>query len=178
MFQNLPKHEQKTDLQLSTYDGVLKNRVASFLPGCSSSSSSHLDSQYKVGASRLKGSLGARACVASMLPPGSAGRHDDGGEVSVSSSGSSFHTGSKHSAFVELCCGPKSLLGSEAARRNLKTLRVTKESHDLTTPGGRKPVRSDVLSLAKVENVHLWASLPCRPWSQLAELNRRKLAWT
>ena len=64
---------------------------------------------------------------------------------------------------------------SEGAKRNLKVLRVTKESHNLTTVPGRESVRSDVLGLAKEGKVHLWASLPCRPWSQLAELNRRKL---
>ncbi len=36
-------------------------------------------------------------------------------------------------------------------------------------------VAHDIDAISKNHKVHLWASLPCRPWSQWNELNGRKL---
>ena len=146
------------------------------LKGCASSSSSSssrssMDSQYPVGV-RLETGHQAMAMVASCASPVGG---QSGAVPEVSSSSSSFNPAPKHTAFVELCCGPKSLIGKEALKKGLKLLRVTRESHDLSQADGRSAVCQDVSELSKDNRIHLWASLPCRPWSQLNELNGRKL---
>ena len=170
MSKNLHEGKMPTYKQLSHVNNEDRQAVADYLPGCSSSR----DSQYKVG-SRLEGGLVSRGCAAASAPLPAAS-HDGAGIGSpISPSVSSFRPTSKHSALVELCCGPKSLIGGEAALRGLSVLRVTRDTHDLTSQAGRSAVAKDLRQILGKHKVHLWASLPCRPWSQLAELNKRKL---
>ena len=127
--------------------------------------------QYREG-SRLKaGRCGPELVAASVTIPGI----DQQGAFPETPSSSSFRPAGKHSAIVEFCCGPGSIIGKEALRQSLKVLRVTTQSYDLTTESGRAAVSEDVRKLVSNHKTHLWASLPCRPWPQLAELNGRKL---
>ena len=70
------------------------------------------------------------------------------------------------SVFIECCCGPESLLGRRAAEHGVTPVRFTKDSHDLTTVTGFNKARREILGHIKNnQDIHLWASLPCKPWS-------------
>ena len=141
-------------------------QVAQYLTHCSSSSSrSCKDSQYQVE-DRLETGRVPRGLVASCNLPG----ENRSGATPDSSSSPSLPSSlpaPEHTALVELCFGPGSLIGKEAAKKGLELLRVTKDKYDLTTVEGRTAVLRDVASLNEGHRVHLWSSLPCRPWSQL-----------
>ena len=168
MIKHLPKPEMKCDKDLNGRDQTQSAEVAEFFKGCVSSSS--LDSQYKVW-SRPE-SEGVSQEVVAGIGRGS-------GHTSVGALEGPSHSSSnpepRHTALIELCCGPKSFIGEQARRKELGVLRVTRDSHDLSTQEGRRAVQGDVCEIVQSNKVHLWASLPCKPWSQLAELNRRKL---
>ena len=142
--------------------------VADYLKGCSSNSSK--DSQYPVEARLETGPISSELAASGKI----LGVGQNGASPATPSS-SSHRPNAKHTALAELCCGPKSLIGKEATRKGLEVLRVTKESHDLTTDAGRAAVHRDIEAMTNKHKVHLWASLPCRPWSQLAKMNGRKL---
>ena len=163
----------KTDLELSKTNMSASQQVAQYLtPRSRSSNRSCMDSQYQVE-DRFETGRVPRGLVASGNLPG----ENRSGATPDSSSSPSFPSSlpaPKHTALVELCCGPGSLIGQEAVKKGLELLRVTKEKYDLSTVEGRTSVLQDVASLSNDHRVHLWASLPCRPWSQLNELNGRK----
>ena len=69
-----------------------------------------------------------------------------------------------HTALVEFCCGPRSLISQEGSSQGLVVLRIIKDSHDLTREASRAKARADIGELAAKHRVHLWASLPCKPW--------------
>ena len=80
------------------------------------------------------------------------------------------------SALVEFCCGFQSLLGRQAQDKGLEVLRLTKETHDLTTTTGLKQAKREILGLIKRgQHIHLWASLPCKPWSKRNVFNAHRL---
>ena len=153
-------------------------QVAQYLTHCSSSSSSSSsssrrsckDSQYQVEDRLETGRVPSGLVASGKLP----GENRSGATPDSSSSFPSSFPAPKHTALVELCCGPGSLIGQEAAKRGLELLRITKDKHDLSTVEGRTAALRDMASLNKGDRVHLWASMPCRPWSQLNELNGRK----
>jgi hypothetical protein len=169
MFENLPKTGIiKTDKQLSQIDEMHVATVADYLKGCCN----FKDSQSKLTADRIKTGLrvsGTRGAV------GASPRHAGPQGATATASQSSALPSKKHTAFVELCCGPGSFLGNQAISNNLETLRITKQSRGLQTPVGREAASRDVVGILGTHKVHLWASLPCRPWSQWNELNSRKL---
>ena len=90
--------------QLSHIDSHHRDKVAEFLQGCSSSSSSSssLRDSWSVGF-RLEGNLGARRCAANAARPSDQGCQGAGIESPKTPSVSSFRPTSKHSALVELC---------------------------------------------------------------------------
>ena len=79
-------------------------------------------------------------------------------------------------ALIECCCGPSSFLADEARKSGLEALRLTQESFAIGTSSGDKAAHAEITRLAKADHkIHLWASLPCRPWSTWTELNLKKL---
>ena len=79
-------------------------------------------------------------------------------------------------AFIECCCGPESLLTSEAQKKGFTTLRLTKPSHDLFKLSGLRKAKRDILnSIKNDERVKMRASLPCKPWSRRQTLIAHRL---
>ena len=67
-------------------------------------------------------------------------------------------------------------MSARAELKGMTTLRMTAQSHNLGSAAGNAKALEDLRQLIRDgHKVHLWASLPCRPWSQLAEMNGRKL---
>ena len=55
-------------------------------------------------------------------------------------------------------------------------MRFTKESHNLTTKDGLNKAKREILGhIRDNQEVHLWASLPCKPWSQRNVFNSKRL---
>ena len=83
----------------------------------------------------------------------------------------------KPRALVECCCGPASLIAAKSLEGDFsKALRLTAESHQLGTPSGDAKAERDVRALVRDGfNVHLWASLPCRPWTLYTIINAARL---
>ena len=83
----------------------------------------------------------------------------------------------KPRALVECCCGPRSLIAAKSLEFNFeKALRFTEASHPLGTARGNERAESDIKDL--VSNgfqVHLWASVPCRPWTLYSIINSARL---
>ena len=72
-------------------------------------------------------------------------------------------------------CSATSLLASRAMP-HAEVLRITKETWDMDSPSVRNKLIDHVRT--KVEagfEVHLWASVPCLPWSARTDLNMHKL---
>ena len=163
----------KTDAQLSLIDPAQARVVTNYLTGCADLNSYRgglADSQHKGEGVRLERHLGARACAGYAPPPA-----PEAVPGSQGTSSSSYTLGEQHEAMVELCCGEHSLISSKAQAAGMETLRITKKSHNLMSSAGLEAAREDVRRLAGGYKTHLWASLPCRPWSQWNELNCRKL---
>ena len=60
--------------------------------------------------------------------------------------------------------------------RGFKTLRLTADSHPLETSHGDAKAEADVRALVHGGfNIHLWASLPCRPWTLYTIINSARL---
>ena len=177
MFENIEKFPSKTDRQLSYFSQTQSEQTANFLRFPQERSES-LGSQNRQGFGlNVSGDQGTRALVgSSTVSWGGPGIPKEPASSSCPSSSSFVSVpGPKHSAVVELCCGPSSLLGQESQAKGLKVLRATRTSHNLTTDAGRRKLDQDVGELLKHECVHLWASLPCKPWSRLNEMNGKKL---
>ena len=79
-------------------------------------------------------------------------------------------------AFIEFCCGSQSVLGQEAETRNVRYIRFTRESHDMTSKLGVERALSDIKILqGKGYKIKLWASVPCKPWTLRTDLNAHRL---
>ena len=52
---------------------------------------------------------------------------------------------------------------------------MTKTIHDLSTSARSTRAIREIKDLVSEQCVHLWASLPCKPWGAWSELNWRKL---
>ena len=82
-------------------------------------------------------------------------------------------------ALIECCCGPESLLAGKAVREGMTALRFTAESHRLGTEAGDARALNDLRKLIEDgHRVHLWASVPCRPWCRWHSVNWRRLGAT
>ncbi|MHC4950810.1 MAG: reverse transcriptase domain-containing protein, partial [Planctomycetota bacterium] len=110
-------------------------------------------------------SSGSSGLAGSLPPPslGAAGRSSSPSDLSKV-------------AFIEFCCGPRSYLCQDAEGRNLKYLRFTKESHDMTSKRGVEKAIHDIKALqSEGYTIKLWASVPCRPWTLYTDLNAHRL---
>ena len=86
------------------------------------------------------------------------------------------HVAASHTCFVEFACGNCSKLGSKSKLAGCKTVRLTKESCDLTTDDGVSSATEVIKNvIADGFRVEMWASLPCKPWSSWNEFNSWKL---
>ena len=55
-------------------------------------------------------------------------------------------------------------------------MRFTKDSHDLVTKNGFDKAKREILGhIRDGQEIHLWASLPCKPWSQRNVFNSKRL---
>ena len=98
------------------------------------------------------------------------------GLAGVESSPSPKSTASHaHTVVVECCRGEQSRISSATQRSGTTTLRMTKAAHELSTSAGLRNAKREILGLvADKHQSHLWASLPCKPWSRWNECNRWK----
>ncbi len=104
---------------------------------------------------------------------GAVGSSSSRGSPSAGCSGPSIFA---TTALIECCCGPSSFLADEARKSGLEALRLTQDSFAIGTSSGDKAAHAEITRLAKADHkIHLWASLPCRPWSTWTELNLKKL---
>ena len=69
---------------------------------------------------------------------------------------------------IEFCCDKNSQLGEQATKvPNVEVLRCTEE-HDVLT---RQGMQRCIEYARKHPGTHLWASIPCTPWSNIQNLN-------
>ena len=83
----------------------------------------------------------------------------------------------KPRALVECCCGPRSLIAAKSLEFDFtKALRFTETSHTLGTDKGNERAEGDIRKLISDGfQVHLWASVPCRPWTLYSIINSARL---
>ena len=79
-------------------------------------------------------------------------------------------------AIVECCCGPSSIVSKVAEEKGLRAIRFTASSHKLGTVEGNRRAKADMRRLhSEGYAIHLWASLPCGPWTLWTSMNSHKL---
>ena len=92
------------------------------------------------------------------------------------SSGLVSRQGGGITAFVEGCCGPKSVLSARAQEEGLVSIRMTSETHFLSSKEGDRKAQEDIEDLiSQGHKVHLWGSVPCRPWCRWHSINWRRI---
>jgi len=79
-------------------------------------------------------------------------------------------------AIVECCCGPESIISKVAGEQGMRALRLTASSHKLGIVDGNSRAEADIRQLHDEGfAIHLWASLPCGPWSLWTTMNLHRL---
>ena len=72
--------------------------------------------------------------------------------------------------------GTESIVSTVATEKGLRALRLTADSHRLGTVQGNSEAETDIRSLhSDGFSIHLWASLPCGPWSLWTTMNEHRL---